>query len=588
MADFFPKKSVRGMRRLSALLLILLLLFASSCAKKDPEESKASTAAASSETSMTLGDGSGADADIETPDDSNAESADNAAGETADNTGAGDDAAGETAEGGFADTEDAGDAGHGDETGGSEAVSLPSPLYDSAGLMTDSESYCVLDENGAVLLSKNAGEALAPASVTKVLTALITVENVPDLSAPVTVSEAAVLNVDVLSSGVSPSLRPGEVFTVSDLLYMLILPSTNAAANVLAEYVAGSEEAFTDLMNARAKELGAVNSHFANAHGLDEEGHYSCAYDQALILKKAMEYPALSAVLSASSYTVPATDYAEERTVTAGHQMVNGSFPAENVTGGKPGWTYNAQGTLVTAYERAGKKLYVAVMRSDESLHYIDTDNLAILAYNNVLCENRPLHAVVKDLTVISTGWEGLTVSFKTGNAPVSARIVFWDTDAGTSSAVFNDTYVPAAEQNYTFPFVNAGVYNVQIFVTGEDGREAFVSKQVLYLGTSLAVFGALNSYGEDTYYVNGNGLVESNFVELPGHCFYAGTDGRIRKSCFVNDYRYYADENGEIVTGWRDIGAYTYYFQADGRKVTGAILLGGTVYHFDINGALE
>ena len=145
----------------------------------------------------------------------------------------------------------------------------------------EAEGGIVIDaDSGAVLFGKNLHQTFYPASITKVLTALITLENC-DLDEQVTFSHDAVYNVESGSS--NANLEAGDVLSVKDCLYALMIQSANEAGNALAEHISGSREAFAELMNQRAAELGCQDSHFANPSGLNDENHYTSAYDMALI-----------------------------------------------------------------------------------------------------------------------------------------------------------------------------------------------------------------------------------------------------------------------------------------------------------------
>lgn len=135
-----------------------------------------------------------------------------------------------------------------------------------------------------VLNDKNKDERLAMASTTKIMTALVTCKNVKDFDEVVAINENA-----VGIEGTSMYLKKGEKLTVKELLYGLMLPSGNDAAMALAYYVGGSEERFVEMMNEQAKELNLQNTHFANPHGLDADGHYTSAYDLAIITAEALK-----------------------------------------------------------------------------------------------------------------------------------------------------------------------------------------------------------------------------------------------------------------------------------------------------------
>ena len=145
----------------------------------------------------------------------------------------------------------------------------------------------VSPESDMVLYEKNADEKRYPASTTKIMTALLTLENVSDLSAVVTAEASDFENVTADSS--NAGIKLGEQVTVKDLLYALMLPSANEAAYMLARHVSGSWEQFVDMMNERAAALGCTGTHFCNPCGLHEDDHYTTAHDLYRIAKQAMK-----------------------------------------------------------------------------------------------------------------------------------------------------------------------------------------------------------------------------------------------------------------------------------------------------------
>lgn len=155
-----------------------------------------------------------------------------------------------------------------------------------------------------VLYAKNIYERLYPASTTKLMTALVALKN-GDLDAQTTVSQESVT---FHESGVSTAkLKAGDVLTLRQLLYALLLPSANDAANVIAEQIAGSQDQFVAMMNAEAKEIGATGSHFVNANGLHDENHYTTAYDLYLIFQAAMQYDDFMEIIQQKEYTATYT-----------------------------------------------------------------------------------------------------------------------------------------------------------------------------------------------------------------------------------------------------------------------------------------
>lgn len=208
-----------------------------------------------------------------------------------------------------------------------------------------SEAYLLVNlDTGATVFSHNADKQLQCASLVKTATALVTVENCEDLDAVVTVTESALEPLKYTYSA-SADLQAGEKISVRNLLYCMMLENANDAANVLAEYIGGSIEKFIEMMNSTAKELGCKNTNFTNAHGLDEEGSYSSAYDMYLITKRAIEYSVIYDMAGVVNYTVPSTNMSEERELNNWFDMLeNGTrYYYEYAKGFKCGMTDGAK-----------------------------------------------------------------------------------------------------------------------------------------------------------------------------------------------------------------------------------------------------
>ena len=217
-------------------------------------------------------------------------------------------------------------------------------------------------DTGQILYNKGMHHRVYPASTTKILTALLVVENTHPHEI-VTASSAAL---DLPYYGAHIALVVDERISVEDALFAMMLPSANDASNVLAEHVAGSLEAFAEMMTRRAHEIGAVNSNFTNAHGLHEEGHFTTAYDMALITRHAMENEEFRRYFGAAHHFMPATNMNVERNL---HQMQYMLVPGiagfdPEVTGGKVGFTNAARHTMSTTATRDGRNLVATVMYS--------------------------------------------------------------------------------------------------------------------------------------------------------------------------------------------------------------------------------
>lgn len=244
------------------------------------------------------------------------------------------------------------------------------------GPVLGAQAAILMDFNtDTILYSKNIHERLYPASTTKMMTALLTIENTT-MDEIVTFSYEAIHNVDSDSSRIG--IDVGEQLTVEQCLYGLMLGSANEVAYALAEHVAGSLDAFVDMMNERATALGCDNTHFINANGLPNEDHYTCAYDLALIAKECYRNEAFANISGTRNYTIPATNIqSEERIMDNHHLMVQGfRYEYNGFIGGKTGYTKDARQTLVSCAERNGMRLICVIMKEESPDQFIDTQKL--------------------------------------------------------------------------------------------------------------------------------------------------------------------------------------------------------------------
>ena len=226
------------------------------------------------------------------------------------------------------------------EESSSEDLAWPEApeIYSGSALVIDTVT-------GATLFSQNEDEVIYPASTTKLLTALLALEYC-SLDEIVTFSETAV---DLESDASSIDAVAGEEMTLEDALYGLLLPSGNDCANAIAEHVAGSIDAFVELMNEKAEELGCTNSHFVNPNGLHDSDHYTTASDMYLIAKEAFSNSTIKEIISCASYTIDATNMSDERTFTNSNYLIqtDSSYYNSTVIGGKTGYTDSAGRALV-------------------------------------------------------------------------------------------------------------------------------------------------------------------------------------------------------------------------------------------------
>lgn len=254
-------------------------------------------------------------------------------------------------------------------TGGTAVVDN---LPDVSVLAIQSEGAIVINaDTGQVLYAKNPDTRYYPASITKLMTALLVIEQT-NMTDTVTFSEKATTNLE--SGSVSLGITKGDQLSVKDCLYGFLIKSANEIGNGLAEHTAGSIEAFVGQMNARAKAIGCTNTNFANPHGLNNSNHYTTPRDMAKIAAEAFKNDTLKQISSTPTYLFPATQKSGATTVTMGHKMLHKSDSRyyEGIIGGKTGYTSLAGNTLVTGAERNGVRLVAVIMKS-KSTHYADT-----------------------------------------------------------------------------------------------------------------------------------------------------------------------------------------------------------------------
>ncbi|WMJ84784.1 D-alanyl-D-alanine carboxypeptidase family protein [Oscillospiraceae bacterium LTW-04] len=241
----------------------------------------------------------------------------------------------------------------------------------------NSETYVVMDvKSGQVLAAKGAHTQMYPASITKILTCALALQNGSPQDIH-TMSYEATHSIDYGSTHIA--LTEEEQVSVEALLNATMVESANDAANGLAEYTAGGLDAFADLMNQKAAELGAKDSHFVNAHGLHDKNHYTSAYDMALLTRWALTVNGFRALFGAEEYTIPPTNKQKQsRTFgTHHHMLVESKYYYEGTEGGKLGWTPEAQHTLVTLAKRGNMELICVVMKTRTQYEkYVDAAKL--------------------------------------------------------------------------------------------------------------------------------------------------------------------------------------------------------------------
>lgn len=326
------------------------------------------------------------------------------------------------------------------------------------------------ESTGTILYEKNSDEAHYPASITKIMTTLLALEN-GNLSDMVTFSDDAINNTE--GSGIARDY--GEQMTLEQCLYGVMLESANECAYAVAEHVGGTVENFVDMMNAKAKELGCTNTHFANPHGLQDENHYTTAHDMALIAQAAYQNETFRIIIGTKMYTIPPTNkHAEETVLRNHHDMLctyhnaNRKYLYPYCVGGKTGYTATANSTLVTYAEKDGMTLICVVMDTQSPNQFIDTVNLFDYAFDNF----QVLNVAEND-----TNYSAET-TVDNGNLDNIAPFVELDKDAvivlpktaefsDTSSSVEYNDSDPEIAGSITYTYAGRNVGKADIKTTG-------------------------------------------------------------------------------------------------------------------------
>ena len=248
-------------------------------------------------------------------------------------------------------------------------------------------SILVNAETGEIIHAENEKEKKFPASTTKIMTALLALEKC-SLSDVVTMQDEDFT--DVKNGASNAGLKVGEKITVENLLYCLLLPSGNEAANALARVTGGYVDEFVQMMNDRAKELGCVNTHFANPNGLHDDNHYSCAYDLYLIAQQAMKNSTFATIVNTAQKKLPATNMNVERIIYTTNQLILSSYSSiyyDNCYGIKTGHTSQAGYCLVSYAKQSGYTYYSVILGAKAGSEYAgsftETKRLFEWAFDN-------------------------------------------------------------------------------------------------------------------------------------------------------------------------------------------------------------
>ncbi len=289
-----------------------------------------------------------------------------------------------------------------------------------------------------VLYSKNADQALYPASAVKIMTCLLALEN-SSLDDQVTMTATGVSG--VTDGGANISSQLGEVFTMEQCLYAIMVASANDIALQVAEHISGSVDAFVQAMNTRAQELGCTNTVFTNPTGLPDENQHITARDMALIMETAMENDTFRTIAATTSYTIPATNVSGgDRVLTNSFTMINNASDGyyDACIGGKEGYTEASGSTLVCEATKNNMNLVCVVLNGASGV----TDDEAIALLNYGFDNFSPLTIADNDFNRISGGTvivpngtteDSLTTEDTSSDGQITRQYYFGGTPVGTA-----------------------------------------------------------------------------------------------------------------------------------------------------------
>lgn len=368
-------------------------------------------------------------------------------------------------------------------------ASWPTPpeIDGAAAILMDAES-------GAILYSKNAQDILYPASITKIMTGLLSMEHL-NMNDTITYNDQ-ILN-QLPSDAAKLGLVSGETTTIKDALYALLLRSANEVAIGLAIEVSGSEEAFAELMTQRAADAGALNTHFANASGLHDENHYTTAYDMAMIAKAAMSNSEFSTIWGSENYTLSPTNMSEGYRIWHRHALLLSNSPNyyAYAIGGKTGYTDEAGRTLVTAAQKDGLTLICVIMKSDDEHIFSDTSSLFDYGFNHFTKVN-----IGESETRFGSGSEGIPIINK-----------LYGTDSGIFSLSNDPVLIPSGVSLSEIP------YQLDFFDTPQNNVVATItySYEGNYLGKASLMMNLSNNSQSSLSGPQKNDTVKDSVAEI-------------------------------------------------------------------------
>ena len=250
-------------------------------------------------------------------------------------------------------------------------------------------SYAILIRlmDDTVLMQKNSEEKIYPASLTKMMTAMIAIENLSDLNEKITLSKSMFDELYKANASMA-GFQPGEQVRAIDLLYGVMLPSGAESCVALAEHIAGSEQNFVKLMNQKAEDLGMKNTRFKNSTGLHNDNHYTTVKDMAILLSNALQNDTFREIFTAFRHSIPPTNkhpdgitfYSTMHKKLGDQNIINGE-----ILGGKTGYTSEA-GLCLASLAKVGKQEYILITAGAKGNHHSEQYNItdAVTVYNSI------------------------------------------------------------------------------------------------------------------------------------------------------------------------------------------------------------
>lgn len=477
-----------------------------------------------------------------------------------------------------------------DSSGRETEVTVPQELLQK--LNISASAYCILDTDTDTVIAGYRPTAMyAPASIAKILTALLVAENCPDLSVTVKVERSDIEAIDMLSSTMSPMIREDEELTIQDLLYGMLLESSNACAVVLARYVGGSQEAFVQMMNERAAGLGAVQSHFANASGLDAEGQYVTARDMTLIMREALRNPVTALALSTASYSTAQTNFFGSRSLRMGHMMVNGDYPVDGAYAGKTGFTLNAGYTMVTAVRRDGRSLIAVTLGSSYGSNYADMESVIEYGFSRMTGTAYGEKPAAYRPKLVAMDGNSFSLECQASPGAASVKFAVWSEANGQDDLIWYDCMLDETTAVVTIPLSDhnqeTGRYQAACYVSDAAGNTTGISINFLITGGNMET--GVVTYDGNAYYINDDGRLCTGFIESPSGNYYADSEGRLQTGITGEENcRTLAGADYKIIDGFGEWDGHTYYVQKSGQLMTGHCVIGGKGYLFDEQGVLQ